>query len=62
MVQQNPQTSTRRISAAVGVPHSQVWRIIKRERLHPYHVQKVQRLEVGDEVPKTGILSVDSGT
>lgn len=54
MVRENPKTSTRRISAAVGVPQSQVWRVIKREQLHPYHVQKVQRLEPGDEVARRG--------
>lgn len=49
---QNPSTSTRRIAHALGVPQTRVWRALRAERLHPYHIQKVQRLQPGDEVAR----------
>lgn len=52
MVNNNPELSTRRISYAFNVPHTSVWRRLKKHRLHPYHIQEVQRLETGDEIPK----------
>lgn len=50
IVQENPNISTRRISSATGIPHWRVWRTLKRERYHPYHIQQVQRLEQGDDI------------
>lgn len=52
IVQNDPKISTRRISHATNVPHSTVWRRLKKNNLYPYHVQEVQRLQVGDEVPR----------
>ena len=49
LVNNNPEISTRRVSNAVNVPHVTVWRRLKKHRLHPYHIQQVQRLEAGDE-------------
>lgn len=52
MAGQNPSTSTRRIAHALGIPQTRVWRALKTERLYPYHIQKVQRLEQDDEVAR----------
>lgn len=52
LIDNNPKISTRRISHVLHVPQSTVWRRIKKNRLHPYHVQEVQRLEAGDEIPR----------
>ncbi|GBM73657.1 hypothetical protein AVEN_30768-1 [Araneus ventricosus] len=37
-----PGISRREVSRAVNVPHSIIWRVLREEGLHPYHVQKVQ--------------------
>lgn len=44
----DPSVSTRRI--ATRLDHSQmfVWRILKQEEMHPYHLQRVQCLNPGD--------------
>ena len=52
IVNENPRTSTRRIAAQLHVSQSKVCRSLKNENLHPYHIQKVQRLEPGDNVPR----------
>ncbi|GBO19700.1 hypothetical protein AVEN_236276-1 [Araneus ventricosus] len=39
-----PDISTREVFRAVKVPHSIIWRVLRDEGLHPYHVQKVQAL------------------
>lgn len=52
MVNNDPQISCRRVGHAVNVPHTTVWRRIKKHRLHPYHVQEVQRLEAVDHIPR----------
>lgn len=53
MAEENPSTSTRRISQALMISQSKVWRTLKKEEhMHPFHLQKVQRLEPGDEVPR----------
>ncbi|GBN27983.1 hypothetical protein AVEN_264206-1 [Araneus ventricosus] len=43
-----PDISTREVSRAVNVPYSIVWRVLRDEGLHPYHVQKVQALIPAD--------------
>lgn len=43
-VEQNPETSVRRISAEVGISAPLVWRILHEQLLYPYHVQRVQAL------------------
>lgn len=44
IVRRDPSTSTRRISARVGASQSTVWKILKKEKLHPYHLTPVQEL------------------
>lgn len=43
-IQRSPCTSTRRISFRTGLTQSKVWRILKKEKLYPFHYQKVQNL------------------
>lgn len=40
----NPTTSIRRLAAHHGISKTSVWRILKKEGLHPYHYQRVQHL------------------
>lgn len=40
----NPELSTRRLSAITGVSHSSVFRLLKKEHLRPYHFTSVQNL------------------
>jgi len=47
-VERSP-TSTRRISTRIGVPHARVWRTLRQHGLYPFQLQRVQRLEEGDE-------------
>ncbi|GBM82554.1 hypothetical protein AVEN_29340-1 [Araneus ventricosus] len=42
----------REVSRVVNVPHSIVWRVLRDEELHPYHVQKVQALIPADYAPR----------
>ncbi|GBO22705.1 hypothetical protein AVEN_142451-1 [Araneus ventricosus] len=49
-----PDISTREVSRAVNVPHSIVWRVLRDEGLHPYHVQKVQALIPADYAQRVG--------
>ncbi|GBN25951.1 hypothetical protein AVEN_28490-1 [Araneus ventricosus] len=51
-VKYRPDISTREVSRAVNVPHSIVWRVLRGEGLHPYHVQKVQALIPADYAPR----------
>lgn len=48
LVDQDPSISTRRISAAVRLPQSTVWRLLRRQQLHPFHLQKVHELTPED--------------
>lgn len=47
-VEEDPSTSVRAIETNTGVPKSTAHRILKRNDLHPYHVQRVQTLLPGD--------------
>lgn len=47
-VEENPTTSIRRMSRRTGVAKSTVHRILKRNNLYPYHVQRVQALLPSD--------------
>ena len=47
-VERGPTTSTRRISALIGVPHKRVWRALPQHGLYPFHLQMVQHLEVDE--------------
>ncbi|GBL63808.1 hypothetical protein AVEN_233623-1 [Araneus ventricosus] len=40
-----PDISTREVSRAVNGPHSIVWRVLRHEGLHPYHVHKSASLD-----------------
>ena len=50
-IEDNPNTSTRSISQQLGVSQSSLWRILHEERVHPYHLQRVQLLQP-DDYPK----------
>lgn len=43
-VDENPEVSSRRLSAATGVSQSSIIRILKKENFHPYHFTPVQNL------------------
>ena len=48
MVQRNPSVSTRQISTTLRIAPMRAWRTLRRNRLFPYHVQRVQHLEPED--------------
>lgn len=43
-IQRSPGLSTRRIAFRTGLTQSKVWRILRKEKLYPFHLQKVQNL------------------
>lgn len=47
-VEENPAASTRGISRATAVSRHVVWRTLRENLLHPYHIQRVQFLEETD--------------
>ncbi|KAI4471473.1 transposable element tc3 transposase-like protein [Holotrichia oblita] len=47
-VEEDPTTSTRRISAMENTSKNTVWRSLKEQSLHPFHYQQVQALTEGD--------------
>ncbi|GFW36497.1 DUF4817 domain-containing protein [Trichonephila clavipes] len=47
-LERNPSTSTRVVSRETHIPQATIWRIVHDEGLHPYHLQRVQALELGD--------------
>ncbi|KAF8796290.1 Caspase-7 like protein [Argiope bruennichi] len=51
-VQGNSRTSTRSVANAVGVSHCSVWRILRAEDMHSFHVQRVQTQKPEDYVPR----------
>lgn len=48
IVEENPSISVRRLSYRVGVSPFIVWRTLKEQGLHPYHLQRVQALKQED--------------
>jgi len=48
MVQRSPTTSTRRISARIGVSRTRVWRTLHGDGVYSFHLQPVQNLHPGD--------------
>jgi len=50
-VQENPRTSTRCIGEEMGVSHVLVHKVLKAERMHPYHFTRVQKLLPRDYAP-----------
>lgn len=49
---ENPSLSTRRIARTLNISKSTVWRILKRQQLYPYHIQRVQALLPRDFPPR----------
>lgn len=47
-VDNQPERSTRTIAREQGCHHTTVWRVLREERLHPYHLQPVQALNTTD--------------
>jgi hypothetical protein len=41
-VEANPGTSTQRLALQVGVSHHVVWRTLKEQGFHPYHVSRTK--------------------
>lgn len=52
-VEENPGTSTRRVSGQLGAAHSTIWKIWRAHGLHPFHKQKVQGLNPEDYQPRS---------
>ncbi|GFU86603.1 uncharacterized protein TNCV_1433421 [Trichonephila clavipes] len=50
-VERNPRTSTRSVANSVGVSHCSVWRILREQDMHPFHVQRVQTQQPEDYAP-----------
>ena len=48
----NPRISTRSLAAQHGISHNTVWRLLREQQLHPYHLQRVQGLTPGDYAPR----------
>lgn len=48
VVAAQPSTSTRTVARQVDTSQSMTWRVLKDEHLHPFHVQRVQKLSPGD--------------
>ena len=48
LVTNDPSLSTRRIAAIVGMSQTRVWRILRRDGLHPFHLTPVQELVAAD--------------
>lgn len=43
-IEQNPDTSTRKIANLLNISHKLVWKILRDQQLYPYHIQRVQAL------------------
>jgi len=52
MVQRSPRLCTRRMASRIGVSRMQVWRNLHEGDLYPYHDQRVQHLELGDNAQR----------
>lgn len=48
LVTNDPSLSTRRIAAIVGMSQTRVWRILRRDGLHPFHLTPVQKVVAAD--------------
>ena len=48
MVRRSPTTSTRILSARIGVSRTRVWRTLQEDGLYPFHPKHVQNLHPGD--------------
>jgi hypothetical protein len=52
LIEESPETSTRKIARVLNVSHSVVFRILKEQQLYPYHLQRVQSLLIRDFLPR----------
>lgn len=52
MIEEDPSTSTRKISNTLNVSNKTVWKILKDNLLYPYHMQRVQALIPTDFPPR----------
>lgn len=52
LIEESPETSTRKIADILHVSHSVVFRILKEQQLYPYHFQRVQALLIRDFLPR----------
>lgn len=52
LIENDPSTSVRAIEISTGIPKSVVHRVLKTNKLHPYHVQRVQDLLPRDYAPR----------
>lgn len=48
IIAENPGLSVRRIATRLGLSKMSVWRVLKKEGLHPYHFRRVQELNEPD--------------
>ena len=48
MIRRSPRISTGRLSSRLGFPRTTVWRTLRKEGLHPYHLNKAQHLKPED--------------
>lgn len=51
-IDENPSTSTRAIASSLNSSKTTVWRVLKEQLLYPYHRQKVQLLQAGDDAQR----------
>lgn len=49
---EDPKTSTRRVAAQLPVSHWNVWNVLNREKMHPFHTLQVQELQAGDRIKR----------
>ena len=54
----NPSTSVRKTAERVGCSASTVWRTIHTNLLHPYHIQRVQALNLDDYPPRMNFCQI----
>jgi len=48
MVQRSPRLSNLRMASSIGLSRMQLWRTLHKKDLYPYHDQRVQHPETGD--------------
>lgn len=53
IITRDPTTSIRQISIRLGIPKTAVWRVLKKEGLHPYHYRRSYNLVAGDNVARS---------
>ncbi|GFW95228.1 uncharacterized protein TNCV_314311 [Trichonephila clavipes] len=51
-VDNNPSTSSRAVGRVLGVSHQSILRTLHEDRMHPYHLQRVQAI-TPDDYPRS---------